>query len=229
MVVSFLSRTRHKLRSGGIKLCAGLALGFLAVSPVRSEPVTIVALGDSLTQGYGLAPQDGFVAQMERALRAAGEQVAIVNAGVSGDTSAGGLSRIDWTLTPDIDAVVVALGGNDVLRGLPPARTRDNLAAILDRIALRGLPVLLVGIRAPSNFGPGFQAEFDAIFPELADRDGVALFPDFLSAIAALPDREAARRDFMQDDGIHPNARGVALIVKAMAPALTRLADRARQ
>ncbi|MEL6585735.1 MAG: arylesterase, partial [Pseudomonadota bacterium] len=134
-----------------------------------AEPVTIVALGDSLTAGYGLAEADGFVPQLQAWLTGQGVDAQVVNAGVSGDTTAGGLARLDWALTPETDAMIVALGGNDLLRGLPPEVSRANLDGILSRVSEEmGLPVLLIGLEAPGNYGPAFKEAFDGMYVELA-------------------------------------------------------------
>ncbi|MBF9037654.1 arylesterase [Rhodobacterales bacterium LSUCC0246] len=191
--------------------------------------VQVVALGDSLTQGYGLPQGEGFVPQLQNWLNRHGLDADVVNAGVSGDTTAGGLSRIDWTLTPDVDAVILALGGNDLLRGIPPATSRANLQAILQKISERNLPILLVGLPAPSNYGPVFKAEFDAIYPDLSAQYETGLVLDFLGPIAeaAENDRQEALSDLMQPDGIHPNAQGVALVVEALGPEVANLIARA--
>lgn len=182
-------------------------------------------LGDSLTHGYGLPPEEGLVPELGRWLAARSPvAVELVNAGVSGDTTAGGLARLDWTLTPEVGAVVVALGGNDLLRGIDPAATRANLDAILARIRARGLPVILAGLPAPGNFGPEYKAEFDAIFPELAERHGAILYPFFLEGLAAGTD-PAGARDLMQPDGIHPNAEGVRRIVAHLGPVVLRMVE----
>jgi acyl-CoA thioesterase-1 len=194
-------------------------------APLAAEPVVIAALGDSLTQGYGLKPGDGLVPQLQAWLAKHGAEVRLINAGVSGDTTLGGLNRIDWTLTGDVKGLIVALGGNDVLRGLDPATSRANLEGILLKAEARGLPVLLVGMEAPGNYGPRYKAEFDAIFPRLAATHDVLLFPGFFDALRAGGD-PAALADLMQPDGIHPNARGVALIVEALGPAALDLVGR---
>lgn len=191
-----------------------------------AEPVNIAALGDSLTQGYGLPPDEGFVPQLEAWLRDNGADVNVINAGVSGDTTAGGLSRIEWTLTPDVDALIVALGGNDLLRGIDPAVSRQNLDGILSVATARHLPVLLVGMDAPSNYGPDYKAEFDGMYPVLAEEYGAILYPNFMAPLTAQEDRQAVLTDFMQPDGIHPNAKGVSMIVDAMGPSVLELLDR---
>lgn len=161
--------------------------------------------------------------QLQAWLQARGHDVTILNAGVSGDTTAGGLSRVDWTLTPDIDGMIVALGGNDLLRGLPPEMSRTNIDGILKRASEKQVETMLVGIEAPGNFGPAYKKSFDAIYPELAAQYGVVYMADFLAGLTALPDRAATMRQYMQADGIHPNAAGVALIVEAMGPAVEEL------
>jgi acyl-CoA thioesterase I len=203
----------------------GLALLF-TITPTWADTVSVAALGDSLTQGYGLPEEDGFVPRLESWLNANGAAVRVVNAGVSGDTTQGGLSRVAWTLTDDIDALIVALGGNDLLRGLDPAVSRANLDGILRAAGDRGVPVLLVGMQAPYNYGPEFKAEFDAMYPDLAEEHGALLFPGFLNPLADLPDRQAAVRDMMQPDGMHPSAAGVAVIVEAMGPVVLDLIAR---
>lgn len=200
----------------------------LSVSPTLAAPLTLVAFGDSLTQGYGLPPEEGFVPQLQAWLTAEGEEVVVVNAGVSGDTTAGGAARIGWTLTDEVDALIVALGGNDMLRGLPPEEVRANLTAILTEAQGRGLPVMLVGMTAPGNYGPDYKEAFDRIYPELAEEFDTLLVGDFLGALSAQPDREAALRDLMQGDWTHPNGKGVALIVDEIGPAVRALLARVR-
>lgn len=190
-----------------------------------AEPVTVAALGDSLTQGYGLPPEQGFVPQLQRWLDGAGEAAVLINAGVSGDTTAGGLSRIAWTLTPDVDALIVALGGNDLLRGIDPAVARANLNGILKEAASRDLPVLLIGMDAPSNYGAEYEAAFEAMYPELAETYGALHHKNFLGALAALEDRDTAIQRYMQGDRIHPNADGVALIVEEIGPRVAELLE----
>ena len=202
-----------------------LALAFVLAAPAVAQEITIAALGDSLTQGYGLVQDDGFVPQLQDWLAARGHQARLINAGVSGDTTAGGLSRIGWTLTPDVDALIVALGGNDLLRGLPPEASRANLEGILIAARDAGVPVLLVGMEAPGNYGPEFKAAFDAIYPDLAAQYGALHAESFLGPLtqAAEADPRAALASYMQADGIHPNAAGVALIVEALGPVVESL------
>ncbi len=200
-----------------------LVAGIVLTGPVNAETVTVAALGDSLTQGYGLPPEDGFVPQMEAWLKAQGADVVLINAGVSGDTTAGGLSRVGWTLTPDVDAMIVALGGNDLLRGIDPANSRANLKGILEAAQAAGVRVLLVGLPGPSNYGPDFKAAFDAMYPELAAEFGTALFADWFQGLVDLGDPGMVRQTYFQPDRIHPNAEGVRLIVAAMGPAVLAL------
>ena len=204
-------------------LCAAIAV---VTVPAWAEPVVVAALGDSLTQGYGLTPDAGFVPQLESWLNANGANVSMLNAGVSGDTTAGGLARVDWTLSDDVDAMIVALGGNDLLRGIDPAVSRANLDGIMQAAAARDLPVLLVGLEAPGNYGPDFKSDFEAMFPELADQYGALLYADFLAPLRAEEDQASAVQRLMQGDGIHPNAEGVTLMVEGIGPEVLKLIDR---
>lgn len=206
-----------------------LALAALLLVPLAAgaAPKDLVAFGDSLTAGYGLAPEEGFVPQLQRWLDARGEEVTVQNAGVSGDTTAGGLARIDWTLAAPVDAMIITLGGNDLLRGIPPQEARANLDAILTRADDKGIPVLLVPMQAPGNYGPDYKADFDAIYAGLAESHGALLAEPFLAPILALPDRQQALADYVQPDGIHPNAAGVALVVEALGPKVLELLARA--
>lgn len=181
--------------------------------PVRADPVTITALGDSLTQGYGLPAEQGFVPQLQDWLRARGHDVTLINAGVSGDTSAGGLSRIDWTLATETDALMIELGANDMLRGTDPALTRANLIGIIEAAQAQQLPILLIGIAAPGNYGPDYQQQFNAIFPSLAQHYDTLHYTNFLTAIADHAEEPGALQRYVQPDGLHPTAEGVALIV----------------
>jgi len=184
----------------------------------RAETVTIAALGDSLTQGYGLVEEQGFVPQLQRWLDAKGADVRLINAGVSGDTTAGGAARVAWTLTPEVDAMIVALGGNDLLRGIDPAVSRANIDAILREAAAQDVDVLLVGMEAPGNYGADYKAHFDAIYPELSQAYGTLYLNSFFAGFGDAADDPAKLRDVMQGDGIHPNAAGVAQIVEGIGP-----------
>lgn len=181
-----------------------------------AEEVTIAALGDSLTQGFGLREDLGFVPQLQNWLQDNGIDATLINAGVSGDTTAGGFARVGWTLTPDVDAMIVALGGNDLLRGLAPEASRANLDGILQAAQSAEVPVLLVGMQAPGNYGPDYKQAFDAMYPDLATEYGTVFLDSFF---AGLPSEDpAALREFVQSDGIHPNAKGVELIVQGFGP-----------
>lgn len=201
----------------------------LVTGASAADRTVVLAFGDSLTQGYGLSAEQGFVAQMQAWLQAQGVDIRLINGGVSGDTTAGGAARIAWSLSGEVDAVIVELGGNDMLQGLDPQQARANLAAILKEISARGLPVLLVGLPAPGNFGAEFQAGYRALYPALAGQYGALYYPDFLAGLGANQDRETALRQLMQSDGIHPNAAGVARIVEAMGPSVLELVEAARE
>lgn len=198
---------------------------FLSAVAVQAETLTIAALGDSLTQGYGLPEADGLVPQLQAWLQAQGADVEVINAGVSGDTSAGGLARVNWTLTPEVDAMIVNLGGNDLLRGIDPVITRKNLESILQIAATEGIEVLLVGLEATGNFGPEYKAAFDAMYPELSAAYGTDLFPSFFDSLFG-ENLDVSRLAFMQSDGIHPNAAGVARIIEDLGPVVLALLAR---
>lgn len=215
-----------QLAYGAGRAIRNLGVAFVIAGAAQAETVTVAALGDSLTQGYGLLPAEGFVPQLEGWLREAGLDVVVQNAGVSGDTTAGGLARVGWTLTPEVDAMIVSLGGNDLLRGIDPAESAANLRGILEAARAAGIAVMLVGMEAPSNYGPEYKAAFDGMYPALAEEFGAALYPSFFAGLLAEGDMEAARARFMQADGIHPNAEGVARIVADMGPAVRDLVAR---
>ena len=193
---------------------------------VAAEPVTIAALGDSLTQGYGLVQEDGFVPQLQEWLSKEGADVTLINAGVSGDTTAGGAARVAWTLTPDVDAMIVILGGNDLLRGIDPAVARDNLETILKAAGDSDVDVLLIGMIAPGNYGPAYKAAFDANYSELAAQYDALYLPSFFTGISGGSEDPAALAAYMQPDGIHPNAEGVSRIVAAIGPSVLDLIAR---
>lgn len=175
------------------------------------EPPVVLALGDSLTAGYGLAPDQAFPVQLEAALAAAGVPARVINGGVSGDTSAGGLARLDWLLGDKPDLVIVELGANDGLRGVDPAATKANLDRIIARIRADGVRVLLTGMQAPPNLGREYGTQFAALYTDLADKHDVDLYPFFLDGVVADP-------ALNQADGIHPSPDGVAVIVARMLP-----------
>jgi acyl-CoA thioesterase I len=186
-----------------------------------APPVKIVALGDSLTAGYGLPEKDGFVPRLQAALTAKGMTAEVTNAGVSGDTAADGLARLDWSVPDGTDAVIVELGANDMLRGLNPAVTRERLDAILQRLTQRHIAILLCGMRAAPNLGPEYGRAFDSIYPDLAAKYGALLYPFFLDGVAG-------DRGLDQADGLHPNAAGVGVIVEHILPKVEELVARVR-
>ncbi|MEM8787364.1 MAG: arylesterase [Pseudomonadota bacterium] len=206
---------------------AALAIAVAFPTLAVAQQITVAALGDSLTQGYGLPQEDGFVPQLQAWLDENGHEVRVINAGVSGDTTAGGLSRVAWTLGDDVDAVIVALGGNDLLRGLAPEATRENLDGILEAAGAAEVPVLLAGMTAPANYGAAYKDSFDAIYPDLAAAHDALLYPFFLAGLGSA-DNLAAVQALMQADGVHPNAEGVSRMVADIGPFVVELADRAR-
>jgi len=207
------------------KLLIAIILAILTTQSAQAEDTfTIVAFGDSITRGYGLPEDQGLVPQLQAWLHAnGGENITVLNAGLSGDTTAGGLARIDWTLTDEVDAVIVALGGNDMLRGIFPTSSHENLDGIVALLTERGLPVMLVGLPAPTNFGPEFKEEFDAMYPTVATKYDTLLYPYFFEGFGAAQDT-AALTQYLQDDATHPNAEGVLLIVAHMGPMVLELA-----
>ena len=201
-------------------LTAALAALASRARAQSTGPIRLLVLGDSLTAGYGLPAGQGFVPRLEAALRARGRDVRALDAGVSGDTTAGGLARLDWALAERPHAALVELGGNDGLRGLPPRDSRANLSAILDKLAARGIPALLAGMVAPPNLGTEYGREFLSTFADLArERPQVVFYPFFLEGVAADP-------ALNQPDGIHPNARGVEEVVRRILPAVETLLAR---
>ena len=189
-----------------------------------ADELIITALGDSLTAGYGLQTEQGLVPQLDRWLEGQGLSIELRNAGVSGDTTAGGLSRVDWTLTPDVDALIVALGGNDYLRGFDPALSRENLTGILEAAQAKNVPVMLVGLRVGSNYGPAYKAAFEGMYAELAEAYDVPFYPGFFDGMRAAVGGDVLT-PFLQADGIHPSAEGVGLIVDDFGPAVLRFAE----
>jgi acyl-CoA thioesterase-1 len=210
----------------GVQFAALMALIGLMVFGAEARgqaeaPVKIVAFGDSLTAGFGLAAQVAFPARLQQALRARGITAEIVNAGVSGDTASGGLARLDWSLPEGTDAVIVELGANDALRGIDPKVTRAALDGILHRLKGRRIEVLLAGMRAPRNLGPDYAAAFDPIFPQLASVYDVLLYPFFLEGVAT-------DAKLNQPDGLHPTAAGIDVIVARILPKVEELVARVR-
>ncbi len=188
----------------------------LAIVPLRAETIKLLALGDSLTAGLGLDLSEAFPAQLENALRANGHDVVVINAGVSGDTALQGAERLDWVLTDDVDAVLVELGANDALRGLPVNQAEAALDQIISKLVAKKLPTLLLGMKAPPNLGPEYGQEFDGAYSRLAQKHGVALYGFFLEGVAANP-------ALNQADGIHPTAEGVTVIVGKLLPDVEKL------
>jgi acyl-CoA thioesterase-1 len=195
----------------------------LSAPLAQGQPLRLVALGDSLTAGYGLPQEAAFPAVLERALKAKGYRVEIANAGVSGDTSSGGLDRLDWSVPDGTDGVIVELGANDMLRGLDPSLTRKSIGAIVERLKARNIPVMLAGMYASRNLGPDYVQKFDSLYPDIAKRHGLVLYPFFLDGVAG-------ERSLNLPDGLHPTARGVEIIVQRILPTvesfLGRLSNR---
>ncbi|WP_370634852.1 arylesterase [Roseivivax sp. GX 12232] len=226
--VQMFNSFTYGARPGAFNALAAVVLLAAGAGAAKAETLEVVALGDSLTQGYGLAQGEGLVPVLQGWLDAAGADAEIVNAGVSGDTTAGGLSRVGWSLSPESDAMILALGGNDMLRGIAPEVARENLDGILAEASARELPVLLVGLEAPSNYGPDYKQAFDAIYPELSQAYDTLLYPAYFAALTEESDTAEAARAYMQPDGIHPNAEGVARIVEDLGPVVLDLIERAR-
>ncbi|WP_340159684.1 arylesterase [uncultured Hoeflea sp.] len=176
-----------------------------------AEEIKLVGFGDSLMAAYNLQASEGFPARLEAALRERGHDVSITDAGVSGDTTSGGLARLDWSVPEGTDGVILELGANDALRGLPPEKTRDNLEAMIKRLQERGIAVLLAGMLAPPNMGGDYEAKFNAIYPDLAARYELTLYPFFLDGVTGNPDQ-------LLGDGMHPNPNGINTMVEKILP-----------
>lgn len=186
-----------------------------AISPARAATFTIVGFGDSLMAGFGLGPGQGFTDRLQAALKAKGLDVTVANAGVSGDTSSGGLARLDWSVPDGTRLVILELGANDMLRGVSPDIAEKNLDAMLAKLKQRNIPVLLAGMRAAPNLGADYQKTFDAIYPKLAAKYAVPLYPFFLDGVAGNPDLQL-------EDGLHPNPKGVDVIVERILPVVEK-------
>ena len=200
-----------------LKLFTALALLVLTAGGAAAAPQTILALGDSLTAGLGLGPADVFPVKLEAALKAKGHDVKVINAGVSGDTAVDGAARLDWALSEPVDAVIVELGANDALRGMPVAQAEQALDQLLTALEQKKLPTLLAGMKAPPNMGPEYQQQFDGMYQRLAARHPAVLYyPFFLDGVAADP-------KLNQGDGMHPNPAGVDVIVARMLPSVEQL------
>ncbi len=198
---------------GHILLTLLLATGVTKVA--KAETMNIVAFGDSIMAGYEIAKEDAFPAQLEKALKDKGYDIAITNASVSGDTTAGGLSRLDWSIPDGTDGVILELGANDALRGISPAESRQNLMAMIERLKERGIPVLLSGMQAPPNMGSDYAAKFNPIYPDLADQYGLVLYPLMIEAYVLDPKLKIS-------DGLHPNPQGVAAMTESFLPTMEK-------
>jgi acyl-CoA thioesterase-1 len=198
--------------------------GVLITAPLQAiradDTVRILAFGDSLTAGYGLSEADGFTAQLARGLTKMGRKVAVINGGVSGDTTSGGLARLDWSLSDQPQVMLLELGGNDMLRGLPPATVRANLEQIIEKAQQAKVTVMLIGMRAAPNLGTDYQQQFDGLYPALAKAHDLVFYPFMLDGVAGNP-------ALMQSDGIHANPQGVAVIIEHMLPSVLQVLDRA--
>ncbi|MGV8997743.1 MAG: arylesterase [Parvibaculaceae bacterium] len=212
---------------GAMMMCFALAVflyGSTGTIPAQADqntplqkPFVVVAFGDSLTAGYQLGPDEGFVPQLQKALRAKGYmQVEVRNAGVSGDTTSGGLSRLDWSVGSETDAVILELGANDALRGIDPMLTRQNLEQMIRTLQARHIRVLLVGMLSPPNMGADYSKSFNPIYPDLAREFDLDLYPFFLEGVAAHP-------ALTLPDGMHPNAKGIAVMVEGIMPKIENL------
>ncbi len=199
-------------------LSAVCGLALLMVTSSLAKENTIVVLGDSLVAGYGLAPGEAFPEQLSRLLKDKNVKANIINAGVSGDTTAGGLARLDWSIQQGTDAVIVELGANDALRGILPTQTLKNLESIIQSLKKRNIKVLLVGMKSPPNMGQKYVDEFDAIYPALAEKHKLLFYPFFLDGVVA-------NSDLNQSDGIHPTAKGITLITRRFLPSALKLIE----
>ncbi|MCI4664993.1 MAG: arylesterase [Neomegalonema sp.] len=222
------SRVAFKHFTAALALSVALLSGFAEAEPTsgaadkKGETIRVVAFGDSLTAGYGLPVPDGFAPQLQRWLRANGApDVIVINAGVSGDTTSDGLARLDWSIGPDADAVILELGANDALRGVDPAVARANLDKMLARLKERGLPVLLAGMKSPRNWGDEYVEAFEPIYKDLATKYGAMLYPFFLDGLVG-------QTALFQRDGLHPNADGVKKLVETIGPSVLKLIEQAR-
>ncbi|MEL6298188.1 MAG: arylesterase [Pseudomonadota bacterium] len=226
MICSNTWERMWRYQSVGVRGAVVAMLASVAVSigaPASAgEPIKIVAFGDSLVAGYGLSAKAAFPTKLEAALKAKGHDVTIINAGVSGDTTAAGRARFDWAVPDNADAVILELGANDALRGISVKQTRENLTAILDKLKTRNVPVLLAGMKAPANWGKDYQATFDGLFPKLANQFDAILYPFFLEGVVL-------DAKLNQADGMHPNAAGVDVIVERILPQVEELVARAKQ
>jgi acyl-CoA thioesterase I len=197
-----------------------IAALLLSIPMAFAKPITLLALGDSLTSGYGLETNESLPVKLEAALKGRYPDLQIINGGVAGDTAADGLARLDWALTDEVDGLIVGLGANDALRGLDAAQTETALNGIMVKAQLRNLPVLILGMKAPPNMGPDYVARFDSLYPRLAEKYHALLYPFYLEGVAAVA-------SLNQSDGIHPNGQGVDVIVSKVTPSVEELIGKA--
>ena len=209
-----------------ILFCTMVQAGGQSEAPAENPSKIVVAFGDSLTQGYGLPAESGFVPQLDAWLAGQGSQVRMINAGVSGDTTAGGLARLDWTLVEPVDLVIVNLGSNDMLRGLDPGLVNENLNQILEKLEAQSITTLLVGHLGPLNYGADYKEQYDQAFQELAARYDVEFYPFYFKTLMAPEGVTPDLQNYFQADGLHPNAEGVAAVVADMGPFVLRALDR---
>jgi len=204
-----------------VRILIVIATLMLSIQTALAKPITLLALGDSLTSGLGLEASEAFPVKLEAALKSRYPDLQIINGGVSGDTAVDGLARLDWALTEDVDGLIVELGANDALRGLDVSQTETALNGIMVKAQLRNLPVLILGMKAPPNMGPDYVARFDGLYPRLAAKYQALLYPFYLDGVAA-------NASFNQADGIHPNGRGVDVIVSKVMPSVEELIGKER-
>lgn len=202
-----------KFKAARLHVIVIALLAMAGLAPAEAKTLQIVGMGDSLMAGYQLSPSQSYTAQLEGALELRGHDVAVLNAGVSGDTTSGGLSRLDWSVEDGTDGVILELGANDALRGIPPEQTESNLDAMLARLRERKIPVLLVGMMAPPNMGSDYAEKFNGIYPRLAQKYGVPLYPFFLDGVVT-------HKELQLSDGMHPNEKGVGVMVDRSLPAV---------
>lgn len=192
-------------------LCLMLGIAAAPVQASAAEQIKLVGFGDSLMAAYNLQGEEGFPSRLEAALRERGHDVSIIDAGVSGDTTSGGLARLDWSIPDGVDGVILELGANDALRGLPPEETRENLEAMITGLQQRGIAILLAGMLAPPNMGANYETAFNAIYPDLAAKYDLTLYPFFLDGVTG-------NADLVLSDGMHPNANGINEMVNRILP-----------
>jgi len=202
-----------------MRLIFTFLLGLVLLARPASATITILAMGDSLSSGYGLEAGHAMPDVLQAALQKDGKDVKIINAGISGDTAAQGAARLDWALTPEVKAIILELGANDALRGLPPEQTDQALRRVMDKAKAKNLSVLILGMQAPPNLGEDYRSKFDAIYPKLATDYGALLYPFYLDGVAA-------QSELNQQDGMHPNDKGVALIVPKLLPLVEQLVSK---